>query len=435
MIQTSRLLSLGLFLIWSAFLLPSFAAAQENGNVPDPVAVFNSAQDLHEKGDLAGAIDLYKKALQIEPDFPESEYQCGIAHLALNQYAEAETAFRKAVELRPEWTLAMTSLGSLLVQHGKLAEAERLLSKVLELEPQNAPALAAIADLRIKTKASPAVLNDLLAKITILTLKANPTVSLWTARAALETELGKRDAARASLVNALKIDPKDRNALFQMADVALTEGDVVKAKEVVKILRSVASNSDSLKSLNTRILLAEGGSDESHRAELEKQLETDAKNPALLGRLCSAHRISDPTKALDFCRRASEAEPTNVNHAVGFGAALVQAKQFDTAVTVLRKIIELAPENSTAHANLATALFELKRFVEAKTEFTWLTTKQPNLAAAYFFLAITHDRLGEYADAAANYQKYLRIADPVANKLDIEKVDLRLPVLMKKIKK
>jgi len=413
----------------------SFASAQTDDDSPDLVAIFNSAQDLHEKNDLAGALELYKKALKLEPNFPEAEYQCGIAYLALNQNTDAERSFRKAVELRDEWTLAMTSLGSLLVQTGQFDEAGRILTKTLELEPQNSAALSAITDLRLKTKASPAVLSELLIKVINLTSKANPTASIWTARAALETALGKNKDARMSTANALRIDPKNRNALLQTAELALEDGDIVKAKETARSLETLSPNSESLKALNTKILLAGGNEDGTFRVELEKQLETDAANPVILGRLCSSYRISHPTKALDFCRRASEADPTNVNYAVGFGAALVQARQLDAAVNVLRKIIEIAPDNATAHANLATALFELKRYREAKSEYTWLTTKQPNLAAAYFYLAITHDHLNEYADAAANYQQYLRIADPVVNKLDIEKVNLRLPAVLKKIRK
>ena len=113
----------------------------------------------------------------------------------------------------------------------------------------------------------------------------------------------------------------------------------------------------------------------------------------------------------------------------------MQAKQFDTAVIILRKLLEITPDNSTVHANLATALFQLKRYAEAKAEFLWLTNTQPKSAAAYFFLAIVHDHLSEYLDAMANYQQYLRLADPHSNKLDIDKVNLRLPSLQKLIKK
>ena len=435
--------------------------AQTDGEPEDAVAVFNSAQDLHEKGDLTGAIKLYEKALKIVPEFPEAVYQCGVAQLTLGQNAEAEKSFRRAVELKADWTMALTSLGSLLVQNDKFAEAERLLSKAIELDPQNASALDAMTGLRLRTKASPAVLTDLLVKVTVLTSKANPTASIWTAKAGLEIALGTVGSAKSSLANALKIDPKDLTALFQVAQLAIDDGDIVQAKVVAKKLENAGPKSDSLSYLNAEIAAAEGNFDEALKLldtipatsissnelraditarrttnpiELEKQLEVAPKNPVILGRLCSLYRIPDPAKALGYCRRASEAEPDNVTPAVGYGAALVQAKQFDAAVNVLRKILEIAPDNSTAHANLATALFELKRYREAKAEYDWLTNKQPDLAAAWYFLAITHDRLGEYMDALANYQQYLRIADPVANKLDIEKVNLRLPTLQRQIK-
>ena len=79
-------------------------------------------------------------------------------------------------------------------------------------------------------------------------------------------------------------------------------------------------------------------------------------------------------------------------------------------------------------------LFQLKRYPEAKAEFQWLTNAQPKSAGAYLFLGILHDESAEYMDAMANYQQYLRLADPAENKLDIEKVNLRLPPLQKLIK-
>ncbi|HNU08667.1 MAG TPA: tetratricopeptide repeat protein, partial [Pyrinomonadaceae bacterium] len=115
-------------------------------------------------------------------------------------------------------------------------------------------------------------------------------------------------------------------------------------------------------------------------------------------------------------------------------AALVQAKQFDNAVSLLVQIVAAAPENYTAHANLAVALFQLKRYPEAKREYYWIVARQPDTAVAYFFLGIIHDQLKEYPDAMANYQAFLKIADPELSKVEIEKVKLRLPILQKQLK-
>jgi tetratricopeptide (TPR) repeat protein len=294
-----------------------------------------------------------------------------------------------------------------------------------------------------------------------LTSKASPTASLWSARAALERGLGDKTAAKASLSRALLLEPGNKPALAERVELALAENDLAGALEFAKNLAKITPDSDSSKFLLARVYAENGKLDEALKtletianpsddakalraritanstesvADLEKQLETDAKNASILGRLCSLLRTDNPTKALDYCRRAYEAEPSNLNYVIGFGAALVQAKQFEGAVTIFRKIIDIAPDNYTAHANLAISLFQLKRYPEAKTEYRWLSEKQPDLAITYYFLGIIHDQLEEYMDAMANYQLFLKYADAEKNKLEIEKVNLRLPSLQKQIK-
>ena len=157
------------------FLSVSAVSAQEEeeeNDGPDPIAIFNEAQDHHEKGALEEAIRLYKKAIEIAPEFPEAELQMGNAYLSLKRHDEAEAAFRNALEHREEWTLAMSALGSLLVQKGNYNEAEPLLARSLELEPLNFPAWVGMTYLRLRTDAPKETLNKLLADIKALTAKA-----------------------------------------------------------------------------------------------------------------------------------------------------------------------------------------------------------------------------------------------------------------------
>ena len=427
----------------------------------EAVALFNKGQDAHERGDYETAIQNYEKALKLIPDFPEAELQRGNAYQSLGKLDEAESSFRKAVELRDNWSLALANLGSVLVRKNNYPEAEKFLSQAIEGDEMNFPAYAAMTELRLKTRASSEVLNALLTKIRILTSKANPTASIWASRAALENAAGDRKNAKASAARALELDPKYQFALSTSADIALIEHDPSAADGFVKRLEAVVPHSESAKGLRARVLVAQGKTDEAlvllnsilkpgkeisdlkneilaasttDITVLEKQLAADPKSGVLLTKLCIAFRVGDPAKALDYCRRASDAQPENVQPVVGYAAALVQAKRYDEAVAVLRKLLTIAPENATVHANLATALFQLKRYPEAKIEFRWLTDHQPRQAVPYYFLAIVHDQLAEFPDAAANYQEFLRLADPESSKLEIEKVNLRLPVVQKFIK-
>lgn len=447
--------------VLSVSLIAFFALAAVGQEVPenDPVDIFQRGQDAHEKGELAVAVELYDKALKLLPEFPEAAFQKGSALLSLGRNREAEAAFRRALELRPDWTLAQSSLGSILLDKGDLAEADRLLSAARAADPNNQAALGALIELRLRSRAPKPALKDLLDKVSSLTAKANPTAGAWAAQAALEGTLDMPAQARVSIAKALSIDPNNRSALLLSGELAIAEGDIQTAARVLQKL--AADRSDAVKLLRANMLVLEGkytealdalGSISSSNvasedmkkriatalatdpAALEKQLVDGPPDAALLGRLCSLYRRQDPAKAIAYCRRASEAEPSNISHAVGFGAALVQAKQFEAAVSILRKIIDIAPENATARANLGTALFQLKNYGEAKLHFAWLTSREPTSAGAYFFLGISHDQLGEYTDAAANYQQYMRLADPVTNKLDREKVQFRMPILQKLIK-
>ncbi len=383
---------------WVLFLfaltLTQNVVAQDDDDVSgEAVALFNKGQDAHEKNDFRTAIEDYEKALKLIPDFPEAQLQRGNAYQSLAKLDEAESAFRRAVELREDWSLARASLGAVLVRKNNFAEAEKYLVQAIEIDDLNFPAYAAMTELRLKTKASPQVLNDLLIRLRALTAKANPTASIWASRAALENSVGDRKNAKASSARALELDPKSQFALSTSVDIALFEHDPDSAEIFLRRLEAIAPNSESVDGLRARLFLTQGKPHEALAllnsiakpgveivdlknqilaasttdvAELEKQLASDPKNHVALAKLCTAFRVGDPPKALDYCRRASEADPNSVQPVVGYAAALVQAKRYDEAVIVLRRLISIAPSNSTARANLATALISTEALPRGK---------------------------------------------------------------------
>jgi tetratricopeptide (TPR) repeat protein len=435
---------------------------QTSGDDSDPLVVFNQAQDAHEKGALENALKLYARAIELYPEFPEAEYQRATIFISLGRFDEAEKSLRRALDLRSDWSLAVAQLGALRVRQNRFDDAEKILNAAIEIDARNFPAYVALTELRLKTKASSAVLNDLLEKLQKLSSNTNPNPSILAATGAVQRTLGDFAAAKINLTRALSLERTNGFALAERIEILLAEGDAKRAIEDSKALltRNPAS-------LQAKLLLARSYADDGNNSEalkvlssadndnadvvelknsltalattdvpnLEKQLETNPQNSTILSRLCTLTRTSNPTKSLDYCRRAAFAEPGNLAHAIGYGAALVQARQFDSAVNLFRKVLVIAPDNYTAHANLATALFELKRYGEAKIEYKILIEKKPDLAIGYYFLAITDDNLGEYVEALASYQEFLRRADAKTNQLEIDKVNLRLPALQRQINK
>lgn len=432
------------------------ASAQDN----DPVELFNKGQDAHEKRDYKTALALYEKAIQANPEFPEAEYQKGSVLLLLGNAAKAEAAFLRAAELRPDWALPVVELGGLAIRNKRFIEAKAFLDKSLQLDPKNETSFEFLTELFLQTKVTGAVITELLGKIKQLTALGNASASIWASQAALERTTGDLSSAAKSIARALVINPNSLAARTQQIELLFEQKNFSAALESALFLLKLSPDSPITRMLLARAYVHNGQTDEAKKivdtldskdpdvaalktslsvntendiAFLEKQLEENEKNVAVLGRLCVVTR-KIPAKALDYCKRAYDLEPTNIGHAIGYGAALVQARQFGPAVTLLSKILQIEPENYAAHANLAAALFELKRFAEAQREYTWITKVKPDLAITYYFLAITHDNLGEYQQALIDYQNFLRLADANLNQLEIDKVNLRLPGLQRQIK-
>lgn len=443
------------------FTQTSKQLVQDDSDETRAVRLFNEAQEAHADGDLDKALELYHQALGLMPEFPEAEFQCGSIYESRGRLAEAEAAYRRALALRENWTLPMSALGGLLVGRGEFKEAERLLSRALEIDGNCIPCYPALTELYLRNNAPDSVLRTHLQKLTILTYKARIPAGVWAAKAAVERFVGEISAARESLKRGLAVDPSNTALNFENVELLLVEGDTEGAVSAARALVAADPDSAAAKVRLARALYSAGNSKEAisiletaaddeeaasalkairataseDPGEIEKQLEKEPDSASLNGRLCTLLRIDDPSRALTYCLRASELEPANIGHAVGYAAALLQLRKYPEAAALLSRLKSVAPENYTVRANYATALFQLGRFEQALDEYVWITEQQPDLAAGYYFLAICHDKLGAYAPALAGYRRFLDLADPETFKLEIERVELRLPILQDQIKK
>ena len=458
--------ALGLILIALCCQIASAQTDDPTNGETDPVKLFERGQDAHAKNDYKKAIALYEAAIKIKPEFPEAEFQRAMALLFTNRKTEALAGFNRAVALRPDWAMAYSKFGSFLGSYGNdPAAAEPILRRAIELNPKDEFALMVLAELRARA----GDLNEGLRLVRSATSQPRATSSTWRKRASIEAMAGDRMAALTSLDQALRSDAKDLSARYERASLRLDvndrEGavtdlraleqagfgrDLADAFDYAQLYERAGKRDDALRLLDAlpekdrqraevialRAEITGGdGSTAEERAALEDLLKRDAKNASLLARLGNAYRRIDPLKSQDYFYRALQIDPKNTKYATGYAAALVQSRQFTEAEAVLRRVLAAEPDNYTAHANLGLALYELKRFAEAVPEYEWLASARPEIAATYFFIATAHDNLGEYEQALDAYQKFLSRAEPTNNKLEIEKVNLRLPTLHAQIQR
>ena len=442
----------------------------------DPVKLFERGQNAHAKGDLPRALALYEGALKLRPEFPEAEYQRGIALVALDRSPEAERAFARSIELRKDWALPLSALGTLLARSARDKEAEPFLRRALQLGAKDSVTLDSLSAVRFRAGDT----NEALALARTATDDDTASASAWTWRGTTERYAGNEAAALTSLNRALQIEPNYIVALKERAELRAHAADYQNAIEDLKAALAIkpgnkgisirlaevyelAHKPDEARRIYERIGnkvsgpgapdtaadgrfinvtgtaedIAAANSEDPKVAQpaLERLIVANPKNAKLFARLGEVTRRSDPQKSAEFYRHANEIDPANPKYGTGYAAALIQLRQFAEAESVLRRVIAAAPNEYAAHTNLALALYELKRYAEALPEYEWVATARPEIAATYFFIATAHDNLEEYEQALAAYEKFLARADPTSARLDIEKVNLRLPRLRDQIRR
>ena len=476
-VSSDRLLSflLGLAIVIAGCQLVAAQDDPTNGET-DPIKLFERGQDAHAKKDFQKAVGLYQAALKLKPEFPEAEYQRGVALTSLEKLPEAEQAFKRAIELKKDWALPYSALGSLLIRLKREPEAESILRQAIRLGARDANTLDSLSMARFHAGDKQEAL--LLARQA--TEGEEAPAAAWAWRGSIERSTGNKEAALLSLNQSLKVDanyvpalkeraelyiaasdyehaiddlkaalalqPQDKEIAIKLGRVYRTAG---KADEAVRIFqaygyddsgdRPPSGRSDQQLDLinGTREDIEASNSDDPEKAlpALEKLLAKNPKNANLWARLGEVIRRTNPQRSADAYRQANDIDPKNPKYVIGYASALIQLRRFPEAEALLRRVIALNPDDYTAHANLALSLYEMKRFAEALPEFEFLAHMRPEIAATYFFIATAHDNLTEYQQALEAYQQFLARANQTENKLEIEKVNLRLPSLRAQIQR
>jgi tetratricopeptide (TPR) repeat protein len=86
------------------------------------------------------ALACYAESVEINPRYPEGQYNLGTALLDRGKYDAAVTHLTEAVRQNPDYTVARNNLGKALMLQGKLDEAAAQYSKAIQSSPDYAQA-------------------------------------------------------------------------------------------------------------------------------------------------------------------------------------------------------------------------------------------------------------------------------------------------------
>src|SRR5258707_13063506 len=98
-----------MFVVICAQLAPAQVDDIGDGET-DPVKLFARGQNAHARNDLVTALALYEAPLKLRHEFPEAEFQRGLALAALDRKPDPEKTFTPPIEFRKAWVLPTVAL-------------------------------------------------------------------------------------------------------------------------------------------------------------------------------------------------------------------------------------------------------------------------------------------------------------------------------------
>ncbi|MBS1214314.1 MAG: hypothetical protein H6R26_2931, partial [Proteobacteria bacterium] len=195
---------------------PKYAAAHSNlGNM------------LLEEGDLEGAEQAYRDALECDPELVQTKNNLGLLLRRRGHREAAESIYREVIAQAPEEPLAYSNLAHLLSEIGRVDEAAMLLGKAVQLNPEFAEGfhnLGHVLSLRNQPEAAAEAYRR------AVELGADAYLGLATAL----REQGLVDEAIAAYRRVIRIGGKPATALYNLGMLLSAKGRNAEAAEVYR---------------------------------------------------------------------------------------------------------------------------------------------------------------------------------------------------------
>jgi tetratricopeptide (TPR) repeat protein len=123
-----------------------FHSHQHSEQVQELLAEGSDA--LHQ-GEPARAEELYKRALELEPDAPDVLNNLAAAYEAMNRHTDAMTLLRQIHERFPDYLFARAAMAKVLIADGRLDEAKALLDPLLSRKRLHTSEFSVLASAQI----------------------------------------------------------------------------------------------------------------------------------------------------------------------------------------------------------------------------------------------------------------------------------------------
>ncbi|MFA5060514.1 MAG: tetratricopeptide repeat protein [Candidatus Omnitrophota bacterium] len=197
---------------------------------PAAASYFNLGYIYGEQGDLKTAIDFYKKALEINPQYAKALYNLANAYTDMELYNEAVNLYRRAIKIDPKNSDVYLGLGVAYTALGNHQEAVSCYKKAIEVNPSNSNAYFNLAFSYETTGQIRDAIENYKKTTEIDPAHAEAYYNLGN----LYVHLGMTETAVKNYEKAIEVSPEHLNALINLSIVYSQEGEFARSLEYCK---------------------------------------------------------------------------------------------------------------------------------------------------------------------------------------------------------
>jgi tetratricopeptide (TPR) repeat protein len=195
-----------------------------------------------------------------------------------------------------------------------------------------------------------------------------------------------------------RLEPTDTESALWLARLYRLRNEHDKAEEVLRgILKADPENEPAVEQL-TQLLLDEGKSTEA--VSLLEGMASHNPSATLLDLLGDAYtQTKDFAKAETAYRRASEMDPSELNHLRGLGQTLMAEEKYKDALPVYQKLIDLMPDDADNYLAISQIYRELNQLDQAEQNLLKARQYAPGDVKIMYNEAMLYEAQGRYEDA------------------------------------
>ena len=347
--------------LFAVFATAAQAFAQTDSTDPDKS--FARAIQLHESGDIEGAIRGYEAILASHPARADVRSNLGAAYSRLGRYEDAIEQYKRALALDTRNQTIRFNLALAYYKAAWFAEAANELNQFIAASPKELPqrrnAVLLLADSQVR--------------------------------------LGEYKKVIELLSPLAETDANDRTIAYLLGSALVGAGEVKRGQVLIDRVFRGEDSAEARLLIGSILLLADDG--QSAIKELERAIELNPKLPALrawYGR--ALMRMGDPEKAKGAFKSEMADNPNDFDSNLYMGVLLKRDKLLDESLTYLTRAVRLRPRDSYARYHLGAVYAALGKPGVAQPLLEGVVKDYPDFVEAHVLLASVYYRLNRKED-------------------------------------